>query len=178
MQESMKNQLRDLSFQRQSVLPSLDLRRLNRHRDVTKIRTAISRRKRKNVRGLIDAAKGAIEFTALSIRNKRDRCRRASTPNLIQNVLGEFGPVVRGDFTRSLSVNNFHHRHLYLTSLGVLFVGFDDHLHELVTHDILFGEVDEFDTLEIRKDAFGFYQSTALTLRQIHLRDVTGDHRF
>src|SRR6188474_903075 len=141
MQESMKNQLRDLAFQRQSVLPCLDLRRLNRHSDVTELRTAVSRRKRKNIRRLVDAAKGAVEFTALSIRNKRDSCGRTFTPNLIQNVLAEFRPVVRGDFTSPLSVNHFYHCHLYLTSLGVLFVGFDDHLHELVAHDILFGEV-------------------------------------
>ena len=66
---------------------------------------------------------------------------------------------------------------LDLALLGLFFVSLDDHLHELVTHDVFFGEVDKLDAFEIGEHAFRFNQAAAFSGRQIHLSDVAGDHR-
>src|SRR5262249_25899165 len=58
----------------------------------------------------------------------------------------------------------------------VLMVGFDDHLHQVVTHDILFIELDELDSFNVTNHASGFDEAGFPAGRQIYLSHITGNH--
>ena len=45
---------------------------------------------------------------------------------------------------------------LHVALAGVLVVGLDNHLHQLMAHDIFFSEIDELDAIQIRQHALGF----------------------
>src|SRR5947209_4748482 len=62
-------------------------------------------------------------------------------------------------------------------SVGVFFVGFDDHLDELVADDVFIGEVDEFDRVDVLEDMLGFFEAALLAAGQVDLRLVAGDDR-
>ena len=59
--------------------------------------------------------------------------------------------------------------------LGVLVVGLDDPLHELVAHDVLAAEAHELDALDLLEDLADHDEPGALVARQVDLRDVAGD---
>ena len=60
-------------------------------------------------------------------------------------------------------------------ALGVLVVGLDDPLHELVAHDVLAAEADELDVLDRVEHVADDDQPGLLLARQVDLRDVAGD---
>src|SRR5690348_15612302 len=60
-------------------------------------------------------------------------------------------------------------------ALGVLPVGLDDPLHELVPHDVLVAEADERDPVERAEDVLNVDQARSLITSEVDLRDVAGD---
>ncbi len=58
---------------------------------------------------------------------------------------------------------------------GVLLVGFDDHLDELVADDVFFVEIDKLDAFEIGKDVLGLFDAAFLPAGQVDLGLVAGD---
>src|SRR6476619_3302609 len=62
-------------------------------------------------------------------------------------------------------------------ALGVLVVGGDDALDELVPHDVLAAEVHELEAVDAPEDVVDHDQARLLVAREIDLRDVAGhDH--
>ena len=61
-------------------------------------------------------------------------------------------------------------------ALGVLAVGGDDALHELVADDVVGAEADEADVGDRGEDLADDDQAGALVARQVDLGDVAGDH--
>src|SRR5581483_5185665 len=59
--------------------------------------------------------------------------------------------------------------------VGVLLVGLDDPLDELVPHDVLVTELDELDPLDVVEHVANVHEPGALLARKIDLRDVAGD---
>src|SRR4051812_20246370 len=59
--------------------------------------------------------------------------------------------------------------------LGVLGVGLDDPLHDLVAHDVLVAEVDHADAVHAAQDLADLDESRALVAREVDLRDVAVD---
>src|SRR5207244_1878120 len=66
---------------------------------------------------------------------------------------------------------------LDFTLPGLRLVSLDDHLYQLVTHDVLFVEVDEFNAFDISQYAFGLHQAAPFSGGQINLRYVAGNNR-
>jgi len=82
------------------------------------------------------------------------------------------------DLSFALTINGLDHRGLHLAFAGLLFVGADDHLHELVAHDVFIGEVDKLDAFDVRENALRLYETATFAGRKIDLRHVAGDHGF
>src|SRR5680860_895589 len=61
-------------------------------------------------------------------------------------------------------------------AFGVLAIGGDDPLHQLVADDVLAAEADEGDVLDLAEDVADDDQAGALVGRQVDLGDVAGDH--
>ena len=57
-------------------------------------------------------------------------------------------------------------------------VGLDNHLHQLVAHDVFFVEVDKLNAFDVGQNSFSFDQAASFPLRQVYLRDVAGDNGF
>src|SRR5437016_14317701 len=68
------------------------------------------------------------------------------------------------------------HSKLYLALLRLRLVGLDDHLHQFVTHDVLFAEVDEVNALNAGQYLLSFDQAAALARRKIDLGYIAGDY--
>src|SRR5680860_962227 len=60
-------------------------------------------------------------------------------------------------------------------AFGVLAIGGDDPLHQLVADDVLAAEADEGDVLDLAEDVADDDQARALVGRQVDLGDVAGD---
>ena len=58
---------------------------------------------------------------------------------------------------------------------GVLVVGGDDPLHELVADDVVAAEADELDAVDAGEDVAHDHEPGLLVARQVDLRDVAGD---
>ena len=54
----------------------------------------------------------------------------------------------------------------------------NDHLHQLMPHNILVGEVYEFDPFEVSQNLFGFLNAAFLAAGKIDLGHVAGDDGF
>src|SRR4026208_394837 len=67
---------------------------------------------------------------------------------------------------------------LDIALLGVVFVGADDHLHELMTHNVLLGEVNKLDPFQVGKHSFSFNQTASLACRKVDLSHIASNHRF
>jgi hypothetical protein len=57
----------------------------------------------------------------------------------------------------------------------VLVVCLNYHLHQVVTHNVFFGEIDKLDAFEVADDALRFNQPGATACGQIDLRYVSRD---
>src|SRR5690242_2723395 len=80
------------------------------------------------------------------------------------------------DPSLALAINDLDHLHLALPAL--LFVGANDHLDQLVPHDVFISEVNKLDSFDVRQNALRFDKTAAFARRQIDLRHVAGDHGF
>src|ERR1051326_3497089 len=78
------------------------------------------------------------------------------------------------NFKFPLTINGLDHLHLALPAL--LFVGANDHLDQLVPHDVFVSEVNKLDSFDVRENALRFDETAAFAGRQIDLRYVAGDH--
>ena len=165
MQQTMKYQLRNFLLELQAILFSLRRGSVNRDRDIAELSFIWSTcRKREHVGGFVNVAKLPVQLANLLVRNKSDRGRRFPFTNRRQCQRCKSGPALSVDLQTSLAIDDLDHR-LNRALFTLLFVGTNDHLDQLVTHHVFVGEVDELDSLELRKYSFRFDQATAFTGR-------------
>ena len=147
--------------------------------------------KRKNIRGARLAAIEAVPAGDLCVGDESDGDRFGRKVETAANSGEESFEGTNGDANAALAIENHPRKSVARrfpagrkragrtavggARRGVLVVGLDDALDEIVADNVVLVEIDHGDSLDIADDFDGFDEAGAASVGQIDLGDVAGD---